>query len=422
MFDDDIKLHKVTGKEGDTFVGMRIRNGCVHIFHPESYPLDKSEDSFYNDILSLFRTFARYNKATYEDEINNVVSKGISVKAFKSYIWLIKDYIVNGIPEEKRQEYKTNGNGKINWKKTISNIDPIISDGTVVYPSYITNKIRRVDGEYAKVYRYCLKTSLGYFGWLFNIKNCPIISIDSTFNHKKSINFVKRRLFTTFSDIDKIRLMHLLKILEGCDSSDSTGQVEFGVNEYYPIFESMVDYYFGNVDNIADFYPGATWHLKKQNFEPLRCNPLRPDTVMIDGEMAYIIDSKFYRYGSTAQSSQLPDITSIQKQITYGDFVKNNNMRGVKKVFNIFLIPYDRTASNYYGTQLFESEDALQFVGYADTDWRDGSLAHEKILTFLIDLKYLVKRCNQGVKGADSKWLMQLAQDAELKIRDLESN
>ena len=176
----------------------------------------------------------------------------------------------------------------------------------------------------------------------------------------------------------------------------------------------MIDFYFGNIDDITEFYPEASWHLKRLNYKPISCNPLRPDTILLDGNTAYIIDSKYYRYGSDAQPRSLPNISSIQKQISYGDYIKNNNLHDINTVYNIFLIPYNKSVTIYNDIELFQSTENIQFIGYAKTEWRDGLSSHEIIYAFLIDLKYLIKRYEKKQKGLDSKVLIQQTLESEM--------
>ena len=58
----------------------------------------------------------------------------------------------------------------------------------------------------------------------------------------------------------------------------------------------MIDRMFGNVENISDYYPSATWHFVNNVTKP--ASKLRPDTIMImnndENKYHYIIDAKYY--------------------------------------------------------------------------------------------------------------------------------
>lgn len=50
----------------------------------------------------------------------------------------------------------------------------------------------------------------------------------------------------------------------------------------------------------------------------------------------YVLDAKYYKYGATGKLSDLPESTSINKQITYGEFIaEQKNLR--KTLGRIFM-------------------------------------------------------------------------------------
>lgn len=421
MKKDTIQIHRVSGKDGDSFVGLSIEKDIVHIYTPESYPLDISNSSFSEDVISLFRSFNNNKWSDEKDDYPNKVSNGPSFDAFESYLWIIKDYISNGIPLEHLRERKKKISGKINWKRTIQYSDPIISGCSIIYDPLITERLFHSESLFSQIYKKCLNLSLVYFGWLYGLDPLDDSEIIDS-EKKRYLTFLNNRLLQTYTDRGKILIQHLVKIISGVSEIEKRDKLQFGVNEYYHIFETLVDYYFGNVSKIDSFYPGASWYLKKQNYIENKCNPLRPDTVIINEKEAYVLDSKYYRYGCTASPNSLPDTSSIQKQITYGDYIKNNNLMGINTVYNIFLLPYDKTKRYYHNSELFESSDNIQFIGYAKTDWRKGTESHEIVYAFLIDLKYLVKQCQKGYKGQDSTELMSRVKEIKQSIDNDQDN
>ena len=114
-----IILHSVTNEEHNSFVGLRIRNDEIHFHYPESYNLSDVSDkkSFRNDIVNIIRTISLAKSKT---AINNQSDSGFSSSeqfAIMSYLWIIRDYISNGYYRNSEKIYRTNGKGKINWKK-----------------------------------------------------------------------------------------------------------------------------------------------------------------------------------------------------------------------------------------------------------------------------------------------------------------
>jgi hypothetical protein len=205
----------------------------------------------------------------------------------------------------------------------------------------------------------------------------------------------------TFDDVKKIRLNHMLRVLTGVDDSDRTREIVYGVDKYHYVYERMVDYVFSNVTDITKYNPNAKWYLKKNGYAPKDASSLRPDTIRLepipsdsntDEKVAYVLDAKFYRFGTTGNESDLPTTTSIQKQITYGDNIICNLQKkeNITCVYNAFIMPYNKHNNPFgYATD-------LEYIGYSEANWRNDALSHTRICAFLIDTKHLISVWSQG--------------------------
>ena len=98
--------------------------------------------------------------------------------------------------------------------------------------------------------------------------------------------------------------------------------------------------------------------------------------------------------------NDLPETQSIQKQITYGDYVfitldKSDN----SKVRNAFILPYNKKLENFLNdpNTLKYNDGNLAYFGQAYTDWRNAEdpKDYEKVYAFGIDFNYLLKNYNK---------------------------
>ena len=85
----------------------------------------------------------------------------------------------------------------------------------------------------------------------------------------------------------------------------------------------------------------------------------------------------------------LPESSSINKQITYGEYIANENRFKKKygenmQVFNAFLMPFDSLKSKH-----LDNENMVK-VGEAVSNWKDNSEEYQKIQGILIDVKTLM--------------------------------
>ena len=393
--------HKVTGKTDDSFVGLKIIGNNIHFYYPETYRFDINAPTVRNDIVDLLRTIAiaktssseksqAHNQATVQGEF-----------ALMSYLWVINDFLANGFYINREKLYKVNQAGRVNWKKTMQ-MQPIVSEGNIIYPNIVVEVKNNVDNILVEIHRYCVKKSIDYIGWLFNLTSSFIETKPFNDSIKKLyIATLKKELEKTFDDDKRLRLRHLLNVIVGLDSRNNNTEFVYGVDSYYYIFERMIDAILGNIKSLKDFNPKANWQLLRNNYRETPSSELRPDTIIVREQDVFILDSKFYRFGYTGREDDLPETTSIQKQITYGDYIKKNVTKiEVKNIYNAFLLPYDKTRPT------FQSSDNIQYVGFAKSTWKDNDNNHELIHTFLIDLYHVIKTWNRSNHESDVEFLI----------------
>lgn len=404
--------HKATGKVDDSFVGIKVKNGEINFYYPESYELSDQSDikSFRSDVMSILRSISLAKTLSVDKaHIETTLSENGEF-ALHSYLWIINDYLSNGIYVNREKVYKKNQRGKINWKRTLQN-QPIISNGNIIYADLVVEIPHQTDNIIVEIHKFCVYKSIEYIGWLFGLS--PQIIDISPFNENKRkiyLYMLKQELNNTFDDYKKLRLTHMLKVLQGVEGSEKEGFV-YGVDTYYYVYEKMIDTILGNIDDIDKYYPKADWCLKKDGYKKTSSSKLRPDTIFISEEKKtiYIFDAKYYRFGTTAVNKDLPGSTSIQKQITYGEYIKENYLGPeVKFIRSAFILPYNKV------NNLFGYKNDIEYIGFAEADWKDNTEEHQIIYAFLMDLKHTINTWN--MEFSHSKDIKFLIQNIEFKV------
>lgn len=165
---------------------------------------------------------------------------------------------------------------------------------------------------------------------------------------------------------------------------DSDKNYRYGTYCFEYVWEKMNDKMFG-IENKVDYFPKTTWYVNGDRYDSAS---LEPDTIMLYGSSVYILDAKYYKYGVTGKAWGLPESTSINKQIIYGEYVVNgekfkkkhgNNM----KVYNVFLMPFDSLKSKY------PNNPVMLKVGETVSNWKNNSEDYQKIQSILVDVKTL---------------------------------
>lgn len=419
-FDDSeliLETHKVTNKVDDSFVGLKIRNNRVDFYYPETYDIDEEKlslEAVRDDILAILFTISIAKTHSNSDfKIESTVSNNQALPVL-SFLWIINDYFKNGFYVNREKILKKNQRGRIDWKRTL-NGQPLISQGNVIYKDLVVEVKNDLDNLIVEIHKFCVKKSLDILGWLFRINSTSFITTLPFDKAVKNvyIDALKKELSQTYDDLKRLRLNHMLSIVEGLSDKQDANELVYGVDSYDYIFERMINSIFGNRD-ATKFNPSANWYLKSLDYEPFQSSDLRPDTILVRGDTAYVLDAKFYRYGYTAEKSNLPETASIQKQITYGDFIKNNKFgEEIKKIRNAFILPYNKNHNKLGLNKLIE------YIGYSKTDYRKGLEDHEIIHAFLIDLKYVITTFNKLNHNDDIDVLVKEIEDVQkTKIKE----
>lgn len=371
-------------------IGISFSNDRVELVVPKFFRIEKDEHVLKTDILLFLESISIAKKINYKNSSNT--KENDNGWPIESYVWLIHDYLENGFYYKRETVYSKELNGKINWKRTLKNT-PIISDGNIIYDKLVTSKNSPSNDMITHIYKICLKESLEKVGWLFNygfkILEFPLISSE------EMVYRVKSEMASTYDDVKRIRFKHMLNILEKVDDKAiKKDKFQYQINNYYYVFEQMIDSIFNGLSGKEKkrYNPTGHWMLLGEE-DPKKASDLRPDTICKVEDETFIIDAKMYQYGYTHNIYDLPDTQSLQKQVTYGEYVFNKIDRN-GKVRNAFILPYDKELDLFKNDEnIYRYDDSnLVYIGEGYVDWTDSTNKkdHERIFAFLIDFNYLL--------------------------------
>lgn len=394
-----------TGELNNQFIGVKISNNKIEFHYPETYQLSSTDDELRRDILAILRTISLAKTLTSNLSYYNSKFNSNDVFPMGAYLWIINDFLTYGRYENREKVYQRGARGKIDWKKTL-HTTPAISNGNIIYTDIISEKKSQVDNLLTEIYFFCAKRSIEAIGWLYGLEfDANGVDYEKIFNKKLYLSAINTELSHTYDDTKKTRLQHMKNIITGLDDEVvQTREIVYGVDSYDYVYERMVDSMFSNIENIKEFYPTAEWNLVVEE-KPKESSKLRPDTVLEqrkdDGKKnLYILDAKYYRYGTTFLTKHIPETTSIQKQITYGEYVKMMKAGKYDQIFSAFVMPYSK-AENIHKERFHRN---IEFVGTARAKWIDSEgETSRNIAGILIDTKFLINnwvRKNQDNIGA----------------------
>lgn len=399
----DIREHCHINQKGDEFVGVQADSNNVTIYFPMGYELPPQDDELRIDIKNLFQVLAMFTEKTERVlEMDNFTSPKSVDFPIQAYLNVIDYYLEhNGSYYiETEITYKIDKRGKINWGKTIKTQMPMVQEKSFLYLNQVVRQSTPdLNRLITRIHRYCVYESFERIGWLYTI-NSPE-QPDIIFDKNMFLSIINSKLSGTNNDNDKELFRSMIAMIEFRDNQTIDRQLYFGTNNFETVWQRLVDKVFG-VSNKSDFFPHGLWTERFGKNKGKRASALEPDTIMIYDGKFYILDAKYYRYGIIPASGPklLPQSSDINKQITYGQFVKNCKTPDGAEVFNAFILPYNRVNNDFKINGLFGN------VAEAIGDWVDNPASYERVQGIVFDTRYLLKNYD-GNHDAEKEKLSQ---------------
>lgn len=362
----------------DNYVGIMFYEDEVKVYFPLGYEIPNENSECRKSIINLMKTIAIGNRIINSDSKLSISNGKEEEVPVNSFLWIINDYLNNGLYTDKEKIYKQNQNGKINWKKTL-NTKFYISGKNAIYLNPFVEKNTLEDNIITDIHAYCVKVSVEYIGWIFGNILVPDNNIIEN-KYGYYITILNKEIMHSFDDRKKTLLINLKKVLEMSGGTNKTKLKNYGTNQYEYIWEYVVNNVYGNED-VNKYFPNSKYHLLGFN-KIIESSSLRPDSILLVGKDIYILDSKYYKYGITKNPLHLPSTDSVQKQITYGEHIEHNY--DYKKIYNAFILPYNKY-KNPFGLS-----NNIEYVGFSESSWKNSNKYYERVSIILIDTYYLI--------------------------------
>jgi len=389
MLDDDLKMHCHinTNEDGDRFVGIKVDSDNAMVYFPIGYQLPEKDNEIRTDIKHLIQVLSEFT--TNEDRLLAVnkfaapQSVDFPINAYKS---VIEYYFSIGgkYYTEVDPIYKTSTKGRQNWARTVRNQVPLVQQNNgvsnFIYTEFTVRDVTPNDTkQITQINRFCVYEAFKKLGWLY-VPYMP----EQPGPHpdiKTSLAILNTKLGNTNDDKKRVLFQAMKDMLMYMDEETSEKQFYFGTDNFDKVWEKLIDRAFGEKDK-DKYFPRSRWLLDYGRYKEKR--PLMPDTIMIYNNKYYVLDAKCYKYGVTGIPDHLPDGSSINKQITYGEYLEKNKGINNESLFNAFIMPFN-TAKNY-----FKIDSVVGNIGEAVGDWRTNKKYYERIQGIVMDTRHLM--------------------------------
>lgn len=350
------------------FVGIKIINNQAIITFPIGYNITEeiittSEKEkirkLYDDVKILMTTI--------EDAKDELYETGYEEFSFSSAIFILEDFLKNGLYDVQEQQCKEKAKGKIVWRRTIQEREPIYSAGNYIYLDTYNYNICEIESKVTQIQKYCLNISSKILGWLYN---CGSIYDDHKYFSKKEMIYeLLNELNKINEDRRKKLLEQMILFLNGTQTS-LYGKEEFEVGSRYfdKVWEKILRKQVYSLYKQKQCFPTTYYFIEKKIVN----SKLLPDITIQKNKKIVMIDAKYYRQGD------LPESADICKQLFYGQYIMHENPK--TKVINIFMLPRKITEQ--------ESTEGFFQIGYANAEHLSEK---HRILTYYLDTKSVME-------------------------------
>lgn len=350
--------------------GIILSKDISYIFYPKGYTINEDDERNLYVGKLLFKVLNKYknsiNLNSEEEDWLGVENKNIIY--LNTIQWIINDYLSNGLFSLSEKRYEINGNGKVNWDKTIKSELPFVRKNKFIYLNLIINQNANANSIISKIHEKIVLEIINKFGWFMDI-NIPDRESLLHLTKDQEIFLLEKELKETFKSREIKLIQNLIIYLKDTEKIGST--VVLLTPFFYNIWEEMLKSAFNHDDKLSEETPRPYWKLNNSS-NRIYTRQI-PDILISEGDTLYIIDAKYYSILSR-NIKKFPGWESIVKQIYYN---LSLNQIGFSSIRNIFIMPATLNLKKY------------EYLGYSSVENKETELG--LVLAYSLDIEFVFK-------------------------------
>ena len=357
------------------YVGAIIIENLAIYCYPKYIP---NKDNIKEDFRQVIRVIKKYKNLHDDLDYQNEEITEISFNLLSMMIFFLEDYYENGLYTNIQNILEVNGNGEINWDRTINYTNPIIKDNKPYYMELYTKyKINDLLDFFRQLHEYIItkcSKKLEKAGLLELFDLTPAELSDKTLDDFGNCEFIKYKLEKELNIEFNSHKRKLLKSMHAFISHENSFSNQnfitlYGTSTYHVIWEEICSFIFSNKlykplnelrlskvldskyfskPNLISVIKKPKWILKEGKTH-WASKSFEPDLVTFYNDEFIILDAKYYKLKfDEDELSGNPGLGDITKQYLYQlaleDFRINHGFKSVK---NALLFPtYDEEVVN----------------------------------------------------------------------------
>jgi len=297
----------------------------------------------------LIKLFKRYSSENLSEEELETIGTDFNANNFNIIAlidYLISDYIEYGLYFNEISDYELNGNGEINWQKTIEENTAYLSNNQVFYLDYFTSKSEFNEQDYIRnLHKYILNKCSEIIEniEIFEVLDFPKMDFLVDENLLENKNFMLKKIENEMQIQFSERKLRVLKAMhnflekeKSIESDDSL--TLYGTKSFYNIWEKACGFILGNeYDKYKNLIAKPNWKALNSFTDNLK-DTLIPDILRNIETTFFIFDAKYYNIHFDKKGNLQgfpPGINDLVKQYAYELAFKETE----KNIKNFFVIP-----------------------------------------------------------------------------------
>lgn len=368
------------------YVGCIYTEDCLIKCYPKYVDCNTEESKLTEHFKQVLKVIRKFNAKEEQIHLYNGQEDSKIFNRLAVALYLLNDYYANGLYSNLHEIIETNGEGEIDWDKTINETFAILKNNTPYYVELQTINTQSNKFDYFKMLHECVLTEcsqeLEKTGFL-DLLEMPSVQLTSMSSSEfGDVDYIKYRLEKEIQNQFVTKKQNLLKTLytfiAETKSNDIGQSVSlFGTNNFYNVWEKVCAEVFENElntplqtfknagllkkypmdpnssnsteelmhgsDELIKLIEKTKWRINESLLQPN--GTLIPDIVSIDKDLKVfiILDAKYYCIKQDIEKKIVynqPGIQDVVKQFAYNnafhDFIFECDF---EKVGNAFLVP-----------------------------------------------------------------------------------
>ena len=347
---DKLLKYSIITSDSETYqfdyVGVIIIDDVVINCYPKYFP-EYSKESF----KQVIKVIKKYDSLHDDFYYQNEELKDISFNLLSMMIFFLEDYYEYGVYSNIQNILQINGNGEIDWNRTINYTDPILKNNKPYYVELYTKyKIDDLYDYFRQLHEYIITVCskrLEHLGLLEMFDLTPVEISDKELDDFGEMDVIlqkiEKELHVEFNTHKQKLLKSMHTFLKEKNSFSNENYLTlYGTSTYHVIWEDICRRVFNDkLDSIImRSIKKPKWILKsgKKHQAP---KSFEPDIITWHEDTFIILDAKYYRlkFDEDILEGQ-PGLGDITKQYLYQlaleDYRIKNKFRDVK---NALLFP-----------------------------------------------------------------------------------